>query len=159
MNSVQRQLAMFLRRPLWLTALAVAALSLAGCGGPSGPPCFKVTGTVTKGGQPLEVKGRDVGQGMVQVCFYLLNEQGQLAGEHWDSTVNAQGHYKVFGPSGKGIPAGKYRVAVFQWDPYPGIDKLKGAFSEKKSPVVRDITAATEIDLDLDKVGPAPAPK
>lgn len=146
-----RRLATLFRRPLELMLLFAVALALAGCGGPAGPVCVKLTGSLTKGGQPLQVHGQEADLGRVQICFYVLNEQGQPAGEHWDAKVGADGKFRVYGPSGKGIPPGKYRIAVFQWDPYPGTDKLNGAFSEKKSTIVRDIAGDTELTIELDR--------
>ena len=46
------------------------------------------------------------------------------------------------------VVAGKYRITISQLDPYPGVDKLKGAYSRQKSPIVRDLTGEpVEIDL------------
>ena len=55
------------------------------------------------------------------------------------------------GRFGNGIPPGKYRIAVRQWDPYPDRDRLEGKFSEKETPIVRDVDGKTPIDIDLSK--------
>jgi hypothetical protein len=130
-------------------ALLLTALLAAGCG-KAGPVVHKVSGRLTKGGQPLQVAGQEARIGLVQLKFFRIDDQGQIGAESWDATADANGNFTVMGPDGKGLPPGKYRVAVFQFDPYPQ-DKLKGAFNEKKSRIVRDVSGATELNIDLDK--------
>ena len=44
---------------------------------------------------------------------------------------------------------GKYKIAVEHLDPTPQTDKLEGAFSESKTPIVRDIDGKKPIEIDL----------
>ena len=66
-------------------------------------------------------------------------------------------HALLLGPPGGrragGLPPGKYRIAVRQWDPYPDTDKLGGKFDAQNSPIVREITGEEDIVIDLSKPG------
>ena len=132
----------------WL--LPAAVLLFAGCGG-GGDKVVRVTGTVSNAGQPLEVRGRDVGIGMVQVEFQRLGDNGQPIGGPETVQADAAGAFVVPGPKGQGIPPGKYRIAVRQWDPFPQVDKLAGRFDPEHTPIVREIAAAGEVEIDLSK--------
>lgn len=124
---------------------------LAGCGGSNEPPMMPVKGRVTKGGAPLQVAGQEVGIGMVQVGFYRLEGDGSQKGTPWEAKVDPQGNFTLFGPSGNGIPPGKYKITVRQWDPYPQTDKLQGQFDEKNSKIVREINGASDLAIDVSK--------
>ena len=50
----------------------------------------------------------------------------------------------------KGVPPGKYRIAVQQFDPYPTTDKLDGKFAPGKTTIVREVNGST-LDIDLAK--------
>src|SRR5688572_33427947 len=84
----------------------------------SKPRTVTVTGSVTRGGQPLPVSKT----GYVQIM--LLPDIG--ADEHYTTRV---GRYENDGtfliPE---VPPGKYRIGIEQFDPNPQIDKLNGAF-------------------------------
>jgi hypothetical protein len=73
--------------------------------------------------------------------------------------------FTVPGPEGRGVPPGKYRIAITQkWkresmpDAKPGdrnvfdrdTDILKDKFSEGDSPIIREIKSAAELTIDLD---------
>ena len=49
---------------------------------------------------------------------------------------------RVAGPS-------TYRIAVYQYDPFPGKDLLNGQFSREKTPIVREVTGGEEINIDV----------
>jgi hypothetical protein len=126
-----------------LAALAVlTGLAASGCG--SGG-AIRVKGTVTNNGQPLSVSDK----GMVQVIF--IPDDPEKAGDTYPANVNPDGTFEVPGKEGKGIPPGKYRVAVRQLDPYPTKDKLKDKFSPEKTPIVRDV-ASREVNIDIANV-------
>lgn len=111
---------------------------------------FSVSGKLTDGGSPLQVEGRDIGLGMVKIQFLELDESGSLIDEDSDleTTVDAEGKFNV--PAG-GLLPGNYRVAVYQFDPYPGNDVLKGKFDLHNSPIVQEFTDDTTLDIDLSK--------
>lgn len=137
---------------LFLSALLCLATS--GCGG-GGEPTVSARGTVTDAGRPLQVKGRDLGLGTVVVQFYRIGDDPKGARRQStdpeEAVVDAEGNFRVPGRRGDGIPPGKYRIAVRQWDPYPQVDRLKGRFDEKNSPIIREITGEEDIVIDVSK--------
>lgn len=124
-----------------LPAFAVLVALFVGCGGGGG---VIPRGKVTKGGQPLKVSEK----GMVQVRLFPAEGTVETT---YSGQVAADGTFQVKGSDGKAIPAGKYKIAVFQLDPYPTTDLLKGQFDEKKTTIVRDVSGSQEIVIDLDK--------
>lgn len=121
-----------------------------GCG-KGGPTTYRVTGRLVNNGQPVTVPATEAALGSVQIRFLLLAEDGTADGYSFDAPTDAEGAFSVQGATGRGIPPGKYRIAVYQYDPYP-IDKLRGAFAEEKTPIVREITGSTDLGtIDLAK--------
>jgi len=169
-----------LPRP-WLALLLCAGVCClaAGCGGGKGK-VYKVTGTLTKGGGPLPASSasKTVPPGTeeealgIEMLFYPFDkgerppvpDQSDVDAtpiDPYSATVQPNGDFTVLGPSGKGIPAGKYLVVVRQRDLKPGEslftpgaaerDKLRGAFNEANSPIVVEVpgdTADLKIDLN-----------
>jgi len=105
--------------------------------------------TLLSDGKPLEVEGRDVGVGYVAIRLYPI-ENGEVAADPAsDDMVEADGTFVILGRENKGVPPGKYRVEVLQYDPYPQ-DALKGKFSRENSPIeieIGDDPQPLEIDL------------
>ena len=135
---------------LWsLSALLTVVAS--GCGGSpvvEGPKAT-LKGKVTKGGQPLPVNTSMGDYAYVQAIFTPTTATG---GAPFNVRVGADGSFTVENADGKPPPAGKYRVAVRQWEPFPQTDKLGGAFDEKKSPIIVEITdPPQDLNIDLDK--------
>ncbi len=136
---------------LWLCA-AVLGLVAEGCGG--GGPAYKppvpvLSGKLTKGGQPLKVNRQLGGYARVQLTFIPADAKG---GKSHSAEVQEDGSFTVATEEGQRIPAGKYRVVVEQWDPYPNVDRLQGRFNEQNSRFTREIAESTqELDIDLDK--------
>lgn len=132
-------------RCLFAILMTVALSFILGCKpAESGRPTVEAKGKVTKGGEPLQVAGRDAGLGMVKVEF--VPAEGNTT-EIFGATADERGEFDMPG----GMPAGKYKVAVYQWDPYPQTDKLKGQFSAEKTSIVREVTGKEAIVIDLDK--------
>lgn len=125
-------------------------LAVAGCGS-GAEKVVRVRGNVTDAGRPLDVEGRDIGVGMVKVEFYRIGEDGTQSTDPEGTVADADGNFDVPGPNGNGIPPGKYRIAVRQWDPYPQEDKLGGRFDPENSPIIRQITGGEEILIDVSK--------
>jgi hypothetical protein len=136
------------RRTVWLAAWVVTCLLLAGCGSQERKVIVK--GRVSKGGQPLTVK--DTVLGRVVVKFVPLNEPdpAKAIGPQTALVNQQDGTFEVKGNDGKGIPPGKYRIAVYQYEPMP-TDKLQGKFGEKNSRIEREVTGGEEIDIDVGK--------
>ena len=107
-------------------------------------------GTVTDGGKPLHVAGRDVGIGMVVVQFYCIGEDGKVSSLAAEAQVAPDGAFDAPGRDGRGLPPGKYLIAVRQWDPFPDVDRLRGRFDETRSKIVREIDGR-EIAIDVSK--------
>jgi hypothetical protein len=108
-----------------------------------------VKGTILQGGVPLDVPRRDVGFGRVDVQLVPAEMLALAEGEETSLQVesgqaNEAGAFEIRG-GGRGVPPGKYRLAVFQRDQGFDSDALKGAFAPKRTPI--------EIDVPADKVG------
>jgi hypothetical protein len=166
-----------LPRP-WRALLLCAGVCClaAGCGGKG--KVYKVMGTLTKGGGPLQTSpaGTTVPPGTeetalgIEMYFYPYDkgQRPQLPDQldvkatpidPYSATVQPNGDFTVLGPDGKGIPAGRYLVVVRQQDLKPGEspfgpgaadkDKLRGAFNEANSPIVVEVQSDTD-DLKID---------
>jgi hypothetical protein len=129
-------------------------LSLVGCQGTPSDGSVSVTGKLTSGGQPLVVQSSATGEGWVELRFYPQDASGNINDVYHQVMVSQTGEFKVPGPSNRGLPPGKYRVVVRQWDPYPVVDKLQGKFDETNSKIVQEVVGPTTIDLDLAKQSP-----
>ncbi len=124
-------------RLAFLAAAPLFLLTVSGCGGPS-----TVHGKLTNGGAPVTVSDK----GVIVISF---SPEGG-AGPGFGADVKPDGTFVVRGPENKGVPPGKYRIAVMQYDPYPGTDKLDGKFGPGKTSLVRDINGGA-LDIDLAK--------
>jgi hypothetical protein len=129
---------------LRVCAMFTVGLVLAGCGGGYTPEQgVTVNGTIVKGGQPLQVPRRDVGLGSVEV--QLVPTGPAAAGMGLETALVAEdGSFELRG-AGRGIPPGKYKMAVYQHDQGPGSDALNGVFSDAKTPI--------EVEIPEDKIG------
>jgi hypothetical protein len=127
----------------WL--IAAAALCAAGCQRTPVTSGARIRGAVTSGGRALEVAGRDIGLGMVQVGFWPVYEDGQELVAAAMAQADEQGNFQLVDP----LPAGKYLITVRQWDPYPNVDKLQGKFDERNSKIVRQIDSDLELIIDV----------
>ena len=137
--------------------LAAGALlgTVAGCGpgNPAEGPVVGVHGRLTNAGQPLAVQGMDGGEGMIRITFIKYEGEGKAvaASDTYSALVDARGNFKFSGRFGNGIPPGKYRVSVRQWEPYPQKDLLGGKFDEQHSPIFREVTGKEPLEIDLSK--------
>lgn len=86
---------------VWVSGLTLAVL--AGCGGSGLPKTYKVVGTVTQGGTPVDG---------AMVTF--LNSEGK---KNAVGSTNAKGEFKLstFGPSDGALP-GSYKVTISKMD-------------------------------------------
>ncbi len=135
--------------------LVVVVLSILGCSGddsPKGPPGVVIKGRVVKGGQPIHVPRPDISYGLVEVSLIAEGSQAGTSGE--PVSMNLDGTFEVSG-IGKGLAAGKYKVAVRQL--IDAKDSFGGVFSAAKTPITIEIPpgkVGSEIkleDIDLDK--------
>ena len=157
-------------KPSLATCLALACLALApGCGG--GSNAVWVEGKLLKGGVPYVappghlVSVTFVGLETLDPAGKLVRSPEPFEADYDDSTSN----FTVPGREGKGIPPGKYRVAVTQkmareaFDAAmpkakPGrppitreSDFLDDQFGPTTSPVVREVKASSVLVIDLDR--------
>lgn len=129
--------------------LLMLAAAVVGCGKPK-ENVVRVKGRLTDNGQPLVVQRPEIGLGVVKLEFWPANADPNA--EPFSANADKEGNYTVSGLNGNGIAPGKYRIAVYQWDPYPNIDRLKSRFSLQKTPIIRDITGepGQEVTIDID---------
>ena len=140
---------------LGAVGLILCGLWAAGCGAkvPDEGPVVVVRGRLTNAGQPLTVRGRDIGLGFVEVRFCKYRGEGNpiAPNDTFLTQADASGNFQVLGRFGRGIPPGKYRIAVRQWDPYPQSDTLGGKFDEQHSPILREVAGKEPLEIDLSK--------
>jgi hypothetical protein len=128
---------------------ALLAIVVSGC--PSAPvveaPKATIKGKLTKGGQPLPVNASMGDYAFNQVIFIPAG-----GGSSFNAKVQADGSFTIETADGKPPPAGKYRVAVRQWEPSPTTDKLGGQFDEQRTKITVEITdPPKDLEIDLDK--------
>jgi hypothetical protein len=118
---------------------------LTGC---SGQRLLKVRGTITNNKKVVPI-----GNGGMSVLFVPVVEKGQPT-TNLPATYNkADGTFEVNGTQGKGIPVGKYRVAInlMPTAPSEAMDALNKRFSVASSPVVLEINSDEPLTIELDK--------
>jgi hypothetical protein len=127
------------------TSILFFALALtAGCGKSDG--LLRTQGRLMQGGQPLVPKEG----GYIQVIFVPIMPEGQVPSDHYVAVVDqATGTFVPAGKNRKGMPPGKYRVAVELLQNKK--DQFGGKFDTVRSPFVIDVDPTTqEIVIDLD---------
>ena len=121
-------------RPAWLLVALIAGLTLSGCG--SG--LLTTRGRVLKGGAPfLPGPGE-----FVRVTFVPILQGGKTPQDYYVAEYSASdGTFQVAGKDRKGMPPGKYRVAI-ELDKHRS-DQPRGKFDADRSPFVYDVNAST----------------
>jgi hypothetical protein len=157
-----------MRRHPAVVLLIASLVATTGCGGRGNN--VWVTGKLLKGGEKY-VPPKDQHVNVTFVGLEVRDESGKPlpSGEpYWAELDQANGTFSVPGPDGQGIPPGKYRVAVTQklervaFDKAPkskdtkkridrDADLLKDKFGVTTSPIVREFTKSTDLEIDLDK--------
>src|SRR5262249_16218468 len=124
--------------------IGLCCVVLLGCGGDGR---LTTRGRIVKGGSPFTVPEAE----RVRVTFFPVTPDGKPPLNTYIATYNrADGSFRASGPDGKGIPPGKYRIAVEHERKKK--DLFKGAFDGDRSPFVFEIDSGTkEIVIDLDK--------
>lgn len=136
-----------LRSRVSLVALAMPLLACAtvGCGGGDEyvpPTGVVVNGKVNNGGEPMRVERPDIGLGSIQLILVPDGVDPESDSVDLESTIaDIDGTFTFIGP-GNGVPAGKYRLAVYHREDGPDVDKLNGACSTINSRI--EITVSEE---------------
>jgi hypothetical protein len=127
-----------------LLAVLAIALVLAGC---SRSGKLNTKGVILKDGEPLKVGAEDV----VRVILVPMPEDGSHPNQLFAAEFNRDNStFVVKGPDGRGMPPGKYRVAVEVLQARK--DVFKGAFSSENSPLFCTIQSSSdEITVDVGK--------
>jgi hypothetical protein len=130
-----------------LKGLLAAALCLAVASGCGGATRLNTKGRIVKGGAPFTVPREEY----VRVIFFPVTADGKPPLNTYVATYNgADGSFRAVGPDGKGIPPGKYRIALEHVRKKK--DLFNGKYDGNKSPFVFDVNSSTaELLIDLDK--------
>ena len=110
-------------------------------------------GQLLVGGQPAILEDYDEEESYYQLDFFLLDEAGDLVQTGTETPradADEAGNFVVPGREGKGIPPGKYRVAVAKMgEAGEDINDLwRGKFSREKTTITVDVTGdALTIDV------------
>jgi hypothetical protein len=101
---------------------------------------YRITGTITRDGKPLVWK---TDKHELRVWFVPLDRVRHQ--QFYKCTCDAETGKYIH----EGIPAGKYRVAIQQIDPYPKNDLLNYVYSFKDSPLTYTVQGASVKDFDV----------
>jgi len=124
--------------------VALSVLFLAGC---RGDGRLNVKGRIVKGGAPYTVSEDDT----VRVTFFPVTPDGSPPKNTYIAAFDpTKGTFRAVGPDGKGVPPGKYRIAVEHQGKRREGPKV--AFDGDRSPFVFDVDSSTkELLIDLDQ--------
>ncbi|MCE9527039.1 MAG: hypothetical protein K8R36_13395 [Planctomycetales bacterium] len=114
-------------------------LAFLGCGGGGfkAEAGVKVTGKVTKGGQPLKASSPIPGIKPVRIELFPIHTGPEDSRSAFGTLVNEDGTFELDGP-GQGIKPGKYKVSV-TIDSGDGNDQLGGKYAGMNSPIEIEI--------------------
>jgi hypothetical protein len=116
----------------------------AGCS--QGDGRLNVTGKIVKGGAAFTVPEDEY----VRVTFFPITAGGPPKNTYAASYNRNDGTFRAIGGDGKGIPPGKYKVAIEHEKNKR--DQFKGAYDGDRSPFEFDIDRKTKpLVIDLDK--------
>lgn len=139
----------WLRRTALAGAGVAAMVALAGCArGPREEPSFTVSGRIVDGGKPLPLDPVMAASQAASVTLRFLRlGPGDVPDHSTTGFAAADGAFTV--PK---VRPGRYRIAVTHFNGRQPGDLLGGRFDERKSPIVREFTAATsDVAIDLAK--------
>ena len=108
---------------------------------------LNITGKVLKNGAPLRVPEEEY----VRITFFPVTADSSPPKNTYAADYDrGSGTFRATGGDGKGVPPGKYRVAVEHVK--NGGDALKGAYDGDRSPILVDVDRQTRpLVIDLDK--------
>jgi hypothetical protein len=134
----------------WLvSSLALLAVLTPGCS--SGPRLVRVKGQLMYNQKPLPISPK----AGVSVWFITMDAGDNPPLFTAEQPLNREDStFVVSGHDGRGIPIGKYRIAVSQkmaGQLPPDVEAMNETFSRKSSPIVREVINDEPIILDLSK--------
>lgn len=107
-------------------------------------------GRILKNGLPVRptAAGLPPGDPGLKVTFIKVGTAD--AGKEMMANISdeEEGTFELVGPEGKGIPPGKYRVALFL-GPEGGEDEFKGKYSRENSPIEVEVEEGKDLVIDL----------
>ena len=124
----------------------VAALVVGGCGG--GGRGVKVSGQVLQNGKPIRFLPKEE----IMVGFSsTATPAGHQVIAGWAPISPEDGTFTFSGPSGNGIPAGKYSIVVSSQLYQQSHDRFDAVFDPKKPPLIVDVVpdAGQPIIIDV----------
>jgi hypothetical protein len=127
-------------------AILLVLLLVSGC---SSDGKLRTRGKILKGGIPYVAEETDI----VHVTFVPIPEGGARPMDYHIAAFNkADGTFVASGKDGKGVPPGKYRIAIEHLRQRK--DLLNGAFGTENSPFVREVKSGSDVlTLDISKPG------
>jgi len=135
---------MRLGSPALVAFLGLSLAVAAGCARPpSAAPGVTVVGALVRAGRPFVLPGRDAGLGDVEVQLVPVGLVGLPAGsesglQRESGLADGEGRFVIKG-AGRGVPPGRYRLAVFARDQGFQSDALGGAFAPERTSVEIDL--------------------
>jgi hypothetical protein len=133
--------------------LLLGILLACGCSRDSGGVAegrIKPRGRILENGLPIKIDTTNLppGDPGLQVTFIRIG--GVDAGTEYEARITdaASGAFDLIGADGKGIPPGKYRVAI-TLAPFGGTDALKGKFSRERSKIEIEVKPGEDVVIDL----------
>jgi hypothetical protein len=135
---------MFNRPLLFLLTSCALGVLVSGCGG-SGK--LQTRGRILKNGAPYVPPDGDI----VRVMFVpIADGKGKVTDFHMANFNPEDGTFQAAGKDLKGVPPGKYRIAIEHL--HRRADIFKGTFDAERSPFVHEINSSTgEIVIDVAK--------
>lgn len=140
--------------PLRLSSLGVFFVLLAvviGCSKKDTlPGRTKAKGRILENGLPIKVNVSNLPPGDPGLQITFIRIGSVEAGDEYDARIidAAQGTFELIGAEGKGIPPGKYRVAITM-APIGSEDVLKGKYSREKSKVEVEVEEGKDLVIDI----------
>lgn len=136
-----------------LGLLGVAlSLSLFGCGSRDNVAegRTKPKGRILDNGLPLKADATNLPPGDPGMSVTFIRIGSVDAGEEIEARIidATDASFELIGADGKGIPPGKYRVAVVL-APFGGFDYLKGKYSRENSKIEVEVKEGEDLVIDL----------
>jgi hypothetical protein len=132
--------------------VAFLSLSLVGCSpdNKTAEGRTKPKGRILENGLPIKVRTANLPPGDPGMSVTFIKIGSVDAGQEIEAQIidAAEGSFELIGPDAKGIPPGKYRVAV-TLAPFGGSDFFKGKYSREKSKIEVEVKEREDLVIDV----------